>query len=167
MRRKREQAVRRTSRVSYPFIFKSFFNLRKFVCWIYSTSCHNPITGLQKKTDWIFVHCCHIFYILHTVAKGKLLPKRKFSFDYFHLQIMTWSLFTTKVTTKVPLKTDAVFEGESKKILSCRKMASSCFQYYDTWLAMSWCWSWVWKEINHKIIKAIIIIIQPLSFLKN
>lgn len=46
---------------------------------------------------------------------GEILPKRKFSFDYFFHQIMT---SFTKFTTEVLLKIDVVFEGENKKILS-------------------------------------------------
>lgn len=72
--------------------------------WTYSSSCHNTVTYLQKNHNQVFVNCFRILHILHTVVKNKILPKRKFRFDYFHKQIMTGALFTAKVL----LKTDVV-----------------------------------------------------------
>lgn len=106
---------------------------------------------LFARENWLNIcKLFRIFHLSHTIMKDKILPKRKVNFGFFSPSDHDVSI----IYYQIPPKTDADFEGQNKKVLSSRKMAPSCFQYYDT----SSCWSWVWKKINHKIG------IQSLSF---
>lgn len=124
--------------------FRSIFDWRK-LCGKYIQQVFIIQPPACKKTPAEYLQAVFESSIYSSLGMDKILPRRKFTFGYFLHEIMTCESFT-KFATKVLWKDDTALEGENKKVLSSRKMASSFFQYWDSWSIMCQCWAWVWDK---------------------